>query len=212
MTVYDFIPRPENGWDGWTRQQIIKLLFGLVCESKEYAILDSKNWFVRDIDVDEFYNSDRIETVFYEDRYRSFVNFLRKKFFYKSMIRPITTPYVFKKRTIKKIISNFGNVYALTKFFKSRSFYPPSEFILYDFFYQHYEQPNDLGKRQTFTYTIWPNEINELEEFWFEKINDPNVKMIGIHKIIFEKSKELILEKLIKFVDFERNEPTHTEI
>lgn len=214
MTVYDFIPRPEDpyGWEGWTRQQVIKLLFGLICESKEYAILDSKNWFIRNTDVDEFYNSNRLETDHYENHYGSFVEFLRTKFFYKFMIRPISTPYIFKKRTIKKIVSSFGNNQLLINFFKNQEFYPPSEFILYDFFYQHYEQPNDLGKRQTFTYTIWPKEADQLDHLWFEKINDPEVKMIGIHKTVFEKSKELILGKLIKFVDFEKNESTHTKI
>lgn len=138
LTYEDFLPDfsfvLSRGIDGWVTQQILKLAFALKTE-QDYLVLDSKNWFVRSCNLNDFTKRTRKAS----DHNPNFNPIhqdccQRWSLDTATSYRPAITPYHINPDTVKRLFKDFGGIDNFMSWFVK--FKNPSEFIVYDLFAQ----------------------------------------------------------------------------
>ncbi len=130
---------PANITNGWYRQQFIKFLAHHLINGDRYLILDSKNIFIKSIDLKGFKYEGSGSRMTYDDPWMQYwtpwINHISKM-----LSKPIpklfwipVTPFLVDKHTVKKLLEvcNFEKI-ILDALADKRL--PISEFLLYAFF------------------------------------------------------------------------------
>lgn len=130
---------PTAKLNGWYRQQLIKFLAHQLIHDNRYLILDSKNIFIKTIDLKSFKYEGSGSRIDYDDPWMNYwtpwIDHISKMFskpIPKQFWIPVT-PFVVDKHTVQKLLEecNFEKIIidALDD-----KFLPISEFLLYAFF------------------------------------------------------------------------------
>lgn len=107
--LLDWIP-PETENRSYLLQQIIKLKIARLVNSKHYLLLDSKNHFIRDVNIDDFISNEKIKTQFKKPAYGliKFLNHslsvfnLRNEDYIENAM-PTITPYLMKTLYVREL-------------------------------------------------------------------------------------------------------------
>lgn len=175
--------------DGWSRQQLLKL-FAAKYVDKNYLILDSKNLFIKDTNL----NYEITEGTWIRNTHDNVYSDLKPFYYFligylkkspPTNLYTAHTPFIMKKDTVLKILEehDIKNLFLLSIENNMR----PSEFLLYSFYCD--KEPLEIDQ------TTWWGKYNDIstiyKTWWRDKDLDPtklesiynsNVEILGIHK------------------------------
>ena len=175
--------KSEKG--GWSRQQYFKFAaFDLIDD--DYLILDSKNFFIKPTDINEWNTvigngtiADFKSNASWEETIVAYANHLNIPVIFNQL--SIVTPFVFQK----KVLDSIENYREFLNWFVSQNVIE-SEFLYYsmllrkqDIFPQTSQQPKFHLLTQTYGF-----EIFELCKLFFDK---DHIKVAGIHRSMLNK-------------------------
>lgn len=205
LTIKTYNRRKEYG-KGWDRQQVFKLLAAQDCEDK-YVVLDSKDFFVKKTNIDEFrtYQGSNQIIDYNSDSPFLAASAVYAKFFNTELLNaayPPITPFVIDptylkqhKLTLKQLVSSFGklNDGRITGFYKS-------EFAFYNYLIPK-DCFSDFVKHPIKCKRIWDAPAHLCEDMVNEITNDPDFKLASIHRKLiqsFDVERKTIFNKWIK--------------
>lgn len=164
---------------GWIQQQILKFTVSTYINSEYYLILDSKNFFCKKTNLDEWPITEGngcVVTIGHSE-YNKWLPF--SKIVASELNRPVVTfswdplsPFKVKTRTVKQLVKDLD----LEPLFQTRD--PnPSEFVLYSYYDDTKKYKNE---KRPFV-TIYDS-ISVTLEMLDEIDNDSHIKMFAIHR------------------------------
>jgi hypothetical protein len=194
-------------YKGWILQQIQKLLLAYKYQD-DYLLLDSKNFFIKNTDINEWENvvgSNKFSTYesdkFYGKTYKRYEELFSKKI--KHYLSPCT-PFKIKKKSLVSKCSIFD---LWSKFSYPGTGSPravPSEFIFYSFFVETEEYSPTYPQISTDIpecSIIWKNSLSHLQDILNLIKIDPNIKITGIHRDVLSTVNESEFKILVEFVN-----------
>jgi hypothetical protein len=187
LYTFDDFNSPYIGNDGYASQQSIKLLFSYKTD-EEYITLDTKNWFVKPINLNEIPRQGRGPNLINKERFNQFYLKCLEKFG-DNDIRHIETPYIINPTIGRKLIESFKDE-SFLKWFTDFDKHP-SEYMCYDMFAQSIGEEQDPGLSYLYGITIWNKEELYL---WPSYLLD-NYKILGIHFSLIEYIDKEEIEK-----------------
>ncbi len=183
---------PNN--NGWKSQQVFKMLYAFNTD-QDYLVLDSKNWFVKPIQLSEIIPRERR----WKDHnyiWDPVVTASTARFGLpeQTLYRPAITPYKFEYKIVKNMIASFGSIdNFLTWFLK---FKHPSEFVVYDLYAQSIGAETHPGLGPGVSQNIWHGIVDcvekqvystELDLAALERmIQNENVKIVAVAVILLQ--------------------------
>jgi hypothetical protein len=210
----------------WRNQQFFKLYISNYIESEYYVVLDGKNHFIRDVNLNDFISNDKPKLylqnpgymITYYNSCLSYFN-IEDPFNYKyddDRINPIgdnilltTTPFVFITNQVLNLMNYIENKENKTfcDFFINNLFI--TEFYLYSTYliFSNNIDRHDMVPRNNFVITIFENVTAKWNTFEKRKgeITNPQVKVGGLHrravKNMDDNYKENLLELYSHFFD-----------
>lgn len=180
LTLKSYSSDVKNVKDGWRRQQVLKLLASRECSDK-YLILDSKDFFIRPTNIqdwDDYQGSNLVEPI--DNNVNSWFTKSSNKFAqYFSMplleeFFVIITPFVMDTKYFLKheIIVNKEYVVRMMNDY-------PGEFLFYSYMAQ--DLIANFKKHPFKGCKVWPGHSNLAKKRIVEAEKDPNIKVFGIH-------------------------------
>lgn len=184
---------------GWKSQQVFKLYFYEIIK-KDYVILDSKNFFIRPMDVAEFENICGSGKLDHPGPHFDHINNLyAKEFNCEPIKKPLspTTPFVISYDVLKNYAEPYDIAQRLYSL-KINNHDWPSEFIFYSYLVK--EQLDEVEKPIISATAWYPSNLN----WWFDIIlNNNSIKIVGIHKNVkknlTKKTRDKIRKLLLNF-------------
>lgn len=184
--------KPQWGpskFDGWGQQQIHKLLAYKYLED-DYLILDSKNFFIKDDDINNWKNiigsghlSDNIDFVDINRAYAKFFN-----------CGPLptqlasNTPFVIDHRVLQSLGKPNKLARMLCDIEPELPKKPyPSEFIFYSYLVR--DKLTSMIELKRYE-TVWPESAEWFDDILQNAILDPNVKIFGVHHGVISRLTE----------------------
>ena len=168
--------------NGWRTQQLQKMLLAYQFDD-DYLLLDSKNFFIKPTDINEWDNSIGSGSYMgfgavhhYVGTYKKYTELFEKEVEYYT--GPYT-PFKIKREPLvsKCKIGELG--YKL--FYPEHFSIPASEGIFYSFLAE--EEINQVvGVPFVKSLTIWGNDKPYLAKKLFEMLMEPNIKVAGLHR------------------------------
>jgi hypothetical protein len=177
---------PENkvspGYKGWVTQQILKMS---CLDTEPYAVLDTKNIFIRPTSMSEFVNANRYK-IEYMQNYKEFAQ-ICNEYFPASHCRGANTPYVINPEVCKKIYDTLGGYDKFVNWFLSHTDNTPSEFVLHDMASQYFKLDLNYDthplKSEWICFVFDP--LDDFQER-FDYITTKNmVKILSVHPRVF---------------------------
>lgn len=176
---------PENKWSadhggGWVTQQLLKMS---CLDEESYIVLDTKNIFIRPVNISEFVNANRYEIEYLH----AYKNFAQKcsVYFPASHCRGAHTPYIINPEVCKRIYNTFGGYDNFVKWFVRNP--PQSEFILHDMASQYFKIDLDYNfNTEASEWLCFIFEILDNYQEQFNYIENKNVvKILSVHPRVF---------------------------
>lgn len=190
---------------GWIQQQILKLGIADKIFADEYLILDSKNFFIKETNLDTWPIQEGNGIIFSTldfDYYKSIINdyykwlpwitqlsVILKKPIPAVLPNPIT-PFRVKTSIVKKILQDLD----IVTFFQTNR-RDPSEFLLYGFYADNLIREPILPFK-----TYWKKcfiTAQELELIHY----DQNMKILGIHRECRDTNSITLVNSYCNFID-----------
>jgi hypothetical protein len=185
---------------GWRKQQTLKLAIAAHIASPKYLVLDAKNHFIRPFDSNTFFTEDGRVRSFWTVQGGSLQNYLRNCLRYFELpeewcleqVMPAITPYGLYTELVRSMIWDISlreNV-DFAEFFHAPG-RDVTEFFLF-YTYMRWRKMNleklyEYGKRYAATlFARFPN-TEEREALILKKLNDPLIKVFGLHKVRVSK-------------------------
>lgn len=176
--------------NGWKTQQLIKLS---LLDDRPYLVLDTKNFFVKEIDLDNIKSMKR-DSVAHMQHYNNFYDVCKEKYPV-DKYRPHCTPYIIYPEVCKKIFNDYGGYKSFVTWFEHQ--YSPSEFLIHDMASQFY----NIGSSDSddIDYDInmcfWNQE--DMIDFKDKIIGIGDYSIVSVHpRIKWKKNMKFFLEKL----------------
>ena len=175
--------------NGWHRSALLKLLVANNITQSKYLILDSKNFFIKSLDLNDWPCAEGNNLIAEIDKVTPYWPNLDQFCKDLGIIKPkqtwsSSTPFMVKTDTVKQLIQ-YKKLYSM---FLS-NFGWSSELLLYSVFAQHLG--SELTHGVTPNITFWEDEStldrNTLENFY----NWPDIKSLGLHRYAFEFNQDL---------------------
>lgn len=182
----------KKGKDGWKDQQYLKLYSVQDSHSDWVIVLDSKNHFVKETKIDDFFIEGKA-TTYFVDPPREQLPWLKKSlaFFgidHSSSAMPTVTPYTMKPSLVSLMLNTIRSdprTAGLENMFSAPALDGASEFFLYFAFMLK------LGSVGSFycgaprlcetLYTIWPQDRRVVERYLRSLING-DFHVFGLHR------------------------------
>lgn len=193
----------ENEKSNWRNQQYFKLYISKYIESEYYVVLDGKNHFIRDINLNDFISNDKPKL--FLNNPGEMINYYNNCLFYFNIDNPFTykyddiskkpignnillttTPFIFIKKQVSNLINFIENKEKKTFydfFMKNISI---TEFYLYSTYliFSNNIDKHAMVQRNNYSITIFNNPNLDFNKFEHKKvaITDPKVKVFGLHR------------------------------
>lgn len=220
------IPRSQLGLapqlDGWSRQQLYKLLAAEQAESEWSMCLDAKTWFVQSLEWDKLFDGNglvRFRSFPTIDHFKSAQVFLEK--FYNvelpHVIGPGGVPFMFRTELVKEMVVDIGQRTGV-RFFDWFAIhlmdpYRATEFMLYSSYiiYKLGSYSTLYSRDQYYTVnnlTDW--EVADSFDLIFSRMHDPRALTVSIQGRAYP---HLTDDQMSKWTDFliSKNLITDTE-
>jgi hypothetical protein len=183
---------------GWRSQQLQKMLLAYKFED-DYLLLDSKNFFIKPTDINEWDNSIGSGNYTQFNAVNHFVGTCQKysELFEKEIVyytRP-STPFKVKREPLvsKCKVGELG--YKL--FYPEHHIIPASEGIFYSFMVED-EINQQIGIPFVKSLTVWGDDKADLHKKLFEMLMEPEIKVVGLHREILSTMSHADM----KIIDF----------
>jgi len=184
--------------NGWRSQQLQKMLLAYKFED-DYLLLDSKNFFIKPTDINEWDNSIGSGNYMGFGALHHFVGTYAKysELFEKDIdyYTAPSTPFKIKRESLvsKCKVGELG--YKL--FYPEHWDVPASEGIFYSFFIE--DEINQLVDIPFVkSSTIWGNNKSNIAKKLFEMLAEPDIKVAGLHREILST----MTKQDVKIIDF----------
>ena len=199
--IFDKVPKSS-----WINQQYFKLYISNYVESKFYVILDGKNHFIRNVNLNDFIKNQKPKLYLKNPGhmikyYRNCLEYFKIKdpFEYKynndnkaigNSILLTTTPYIFITQQVKNMINYIESI-------EKKSFYnffmkkiSVTEFYLYSTYliFSNNIDKHEMVQSDNFVVTIFDNPNVNWNKYNNKQhaITDPKVKVFGLHRMAVE--------------------------
>jgi len=205
---------PSEGWrkDGWVMQQIYKLRVAELIEADRYLVLDTKNFFINAIDLDNWpseegdqlcHLSSDLTSEVSKQKWQNWIKYIEQQL---GMPVPehfwaLSTPFMLKTDIVKKILArvNVDQMFIDYNTPVDGVRNNPSEFILYSFFSD--TTPANIPSPEriywTYGFTFAPHDAFPSDERLEEHYNNTNFKVFGLHRRMLQDPNPLELKRII---------------
>lgn len=181
------------GDDGWKDQQYLKLYSVQNSNSEWVIVLDSKNHFIKETTIGDFFDGEKAKTYFVNPS-KEQIPWLNKSlaFFcvdgHSGTAMPTVTPYTMKPAVVDRMLNAIRSDYRTSGFenmFSSPALERASEFFLYFAYILKHGSINGLyssAPRLCETlYTVWPQDRRIVERYLNSLINK-EFNVFGLHR------------------------------
>lgn len=190
--LLDWIP-PETENRSYLLQQIIKLKIARLVNSKHYLLLDSKNHFIRDVNIDDFISNEKIKTQFKKPAYGliKFLNHslsvfnLRNEDYIENAM-PTITPYLMKTLYVRELTTfleeKFSKPFEQVFFEEipnATEFYLYYSWLIKNNLLEDYVQSAGNGVT---LYTRYPEDHDLCKELLRKAQSNKLIKVFGLHR------------------------------
>jgi len=200
LTTYDFgidFEELRNIAAGWVIQQLLKLYIVSKITTEQYLILDSKNFFIKNVSLNEWpviEGNGMTNEINTENKWYDFIKYMSD-----SLNKPVPssfslahTPFVFRTSVVKEIVNTCDLTDMFFKF--NKGYEKISEFNLYCLF-----SPEPVNVT-AFYKTFWPDKAFPTTEEILEIHTDPAILMLAFHRGLSDQNL-LEFRELTQFIE-----------
>jgi hypothetical protein len=208
--------------NGWYTQQLQKIAAAKIIQ-KDYLVLDSKNFFIRNIDTDTYQNilgSGRqvLSSSFNKNnqRFLSYCSDILNKPIPEKLLAEFT-PFVIKYKPIEDILKKH-TILELIPDYKNLGKYKVSEFLIYSMLIQDLDEYKNFNEPICSYNTIWGSypdstspeyhsqkpiiTVEELKSLTYSLVNS-NIKLIGFHRRLLSDPTNIAhINKILGYLHF----------
>jgi hypothetical protein len=203
--------------NGWYTQQLQKIAAAQLI-LKDYMVLDSKNFFIKNVDIDNFQhilgNGNQVPSSSYKKNVQRFLSHCSKLFNKPIPEKLLTefTPFVIKYKPLVDVLQKYNTIELIPEY-KNFGNYKVSEFLMYSILIQDLEEYQNFNEPVSSCTTVWGNyndsNINpiitteELKLLSYAFVND-NIKLLGFHyRLLNDASNVLHINNILRYLQFQ---------
>jgi hypothetical protein len=188
----------DTASNGWRTQQLQKMLLAYEFED-DYLLLDSKNFFIKQTDINEWDHSIGSGSYLNFGAQHHFVaTYTKYSELFEKNIEYYTAPYTPFKIKREPLVSKCKiSELGYTLFYPEHNTVSASEGIFYSFLVE--DEINQLvGIPFIKSLTIWKDDKPNLAKKLFQMIAEPDIKVAGLHREILST----MTKQEVKVIDF----------
>jgi len=212
--LHDYTDEIDN-YGGWIRQQILKLFVSQDIDTKEYIVLDSKNFFIKATNITNIKRC-AAHTNWRSNQLEKWIEYCCRELNYSYSnnlsVRSTLTPYIFKTHVVKAMLKKWkSNNHFIDWFITTgrRQEATHSEFVLYDIFEKYHGERNEVSDINFNFSTIWGKDLAEENNLDYhayivlEKYEKYDITVSGLHRSVFDYITLQELENFLKILECE---------
>lgn len=205
--IEDFMPLSKKH-GGWIRQQLLKVLAYKEIETEKYIILDSKNFFIDQCNLNSIQRCD-LKSNWWSKDLDGWVQECCDFFGYNyegTCLGPTITPFIFDKKIVQSMMQKWINQNHFIEWFTKlgrQDNVSASEFFMYEIFEQNNTPFMIQPGINSNVSTIWHHDLNSQELRWhtqtiLEKKQKHGIHISGIHFTVLQKYKKQDVQHLLR--------------